>query len=120
MALKKICRYTGCSTLIDVTEKYCDKHKKEERQYDRYRQSAARRGYDSSWRKERKQYLKENPLCIKCLKQNKEIEPATVVDHIIPHKGDMVLFWDKSNWQSLCKKHHDIKTVSEDGGFGNK
>jgi 5-methylcytosine-specific restriction protein A len=44
---------------------------------------------------------------------------ATVVDHIIPHKGDMGLFWDKANWQSLCKPCHDSKTRLEDGGFGN-
>ncbi len=32
---------------------------------------------------------------------------ATVVDHKIPHKGDETLFWDRKNWQSLCKPHHD-------------
>jgi 5-methylcytosine-specific restriction protein A len=47
------------------------------------------------------------------------IRQATVVDHKIPHKGDMKLFWDRSNWQSLCKCHHDIKTATEDGGFGH-
>lgn len=43
---------------------------------------------------------------------------ATVVDHIIPHKGDYERFWDRSGWQSLCKRCHDQKTVHEDGGFG--
>ena len=33
--------------------------------------------------------------------------PATVVDHIVPHKGDMALFWDKSNWQGLCAHCHN-------------
>jgi 5-methylcytosine-specific restriction protein A len=47
------------------------------------------------------------------------ITSATVVDHIIPHKGDMAIFWNKSNHQALCKTHHDIKTASEDGGFGH-
>jgi 5-methylcytosine-specific restriction protein A len=45
---------------------------------------------------------------------------ATVVDHIIPHNGDMVRFWDQDNWQPLCKQCHDIKTATEDGGLGNK
>lgn len=45
---------------------------------------------------------------------------ASVVDHIIPHKGNDDLFWDMSNHQALCKKCHDIKTATEDGGFGNK
>jgi 5-methylcytosine-specific restriction protein A len=35
------------------------------------------------------------------------IEAATIVDHVTPHKGDRRLFWDKSNWQSLCKPCHD-------------
>jgi len=41
---------------------------------------------------------------------NGQIAAATVVDHIIPHKGNQVLFWDESNWQPLCKFHHDQKT----------
>ena len=38
----------------------------------------------------------------------------TVVDHIRPHRGDPVLFWDEKNWQSLCKSCHDKKTWNED------
>jgi 5-methylcytosine-specific restriction endonuclease McrA len=29
------------------------------------------------------------------------------VDHIIPHRGDDRLFWDRSNWQALCAHHHN-------------
>ena len=43
------------------------------------------------------------------MKENK-LTPATVVDHIIPHRGDRKLFWDESNWQSLCERHHNEKT----------
>lgn len=35
------------------------------------------------------------------------LTPATVVDHIQPHRGDSALFWSESNWQSLCAPHHD-------------
>ncbi|WP_143035082.1 HNH endonuclease [Marininema mesophilum] len=28
------------------------------------------------------------------------------------------LFWDKDNWQSLCKRCHDRKTAIEDGRWG--
>ena len=41
---------------------------------------------------------------------------ATVVDHIRPHKGNRELFWDRTNWQSLCKQCHDRKTLTEDMG----
>ncbi|WP_197457685.1 HNH endonuclease signature motif containing protein, partial [Snodgrassella sp. CFCC 13594] len=41
---------------------------------------------------------------------------ATVVDHIKPHCGDMKLFWNRNNWQSLCKGCHDsIKQAEEKG-----
>ncbi|HOO52277.1 MAG TPA: HNH endonuclease signature motif containing protein, partial [Alphaproteobacteria bacterium] len=48
-------------------------------------------------------------LCVECERKGHVI-PATVVDHIIPHRGDETLFWDESNWQALCKKCHDRKT----------
>lgn len=38
---------------------------------------------------------------------------ATVVDHIIPHRGNMELFWRRENWQPLCEKHHNVKTAKE-------
>lgn len=111
--------HPGCTELVDVGS-YCEKHKKAVIRYtDEHRQTAAERSYDSRWRKAREGYLKAHPLCVHCLKEN-QYTPATVVDHIIPHKGDKKLFWDRNNWQSLCKRHHDIKTASEDGGFGNK
>ena len=36
------------------------------------------------------------------------------LDHIIPHRGDRRLFWDRNNWQALCKSCHDSKTMTED------
>jgi len=62
--------------------------------------------YGSEWHRERRRYLLANPLC-KCGAR------ATVVDHIIPHNGDIVLFWDRTNWQSLCTRCHDSKTARE-------
>lgn len=43
---------------------------------------------------------------------------ATVVDHIIPHRGNEELFWDEDNWQGLCKRCHDRKTWREKRGLG--
>lgn len=76
------------------------------------------RGYTYKWRKARERYLRHHPLCVECLKDGRAIE-ATDLDHKKPHKGDMVLFWDQSNWQGLCHPHHSEKTSREDGGFGN-
>ena len=85
------------------------------------RPSAASRGYGTRWRKARKMFLNKHPLCqcIECVGQGL-IRAATVVDHIIPHKGNQALFWDQGNWQAMAKKCHDKKTASEDGGFGHK
>ncbi|MGG0794549.1 HNH endonuclease signature motif containing protein [Brevibacillus laterosporus] len=60
-----------------------------------------------------------NPLCVRC-KERQKITAATVVDHITPHKGDVVLFWDEKNWQGLCTSCHSRKTAKEDGGFNNR
>ncbi|WP_305954200.1 HNH endonuclease signature motif containing protein [Paenibacillus sp. FSL H8-0259] len=65
------------------------------------------------------EYLENNPVCVMCLAAG-TVEAATVVDHIIPHKGDDKLFWRRSNWQPLCASCHGEKTVKEDGGFGRQ
>ncbi|WP_342664986.1 HNH endonuclease [Shimazuella kribbensis] len=51
--------------------------------------------------------------------RNGRVVPATVVDHITPHKGDRELFWDSTNWQSMCSTCHNRKTVWFDGIFRN-
>ncbi|MGL4573939.1 MAG: HNH endonuclease [Burkholderiaceae bacterium] len=43
---------------------------------------------------------------------------SSVVDHIVPHRGDLLLFWRRSNWQALCKPCHDrTKQTIERGGI---
>jgi 5-methylcytosine-specific restriction protein A len=42
------------------------------------------------------------------------LEPAVLVDHVVPHKGDPVLMWDEGNWQASCRWHHDqVKQILE-------
>lgn len=109
----RVCNKPGCNQL--TTESYCELHLKERKQDNR--KSAYRRGYNSAWRKTRVRFLINHPFCVECLKTGKHTA-ATVVDHIVPHKGNSKLFWDKNNWQPLCKQCHDRKTVINDGGFG--
>jgi 5-methylcytosine-specific restriction enzyme A len=73
------------------------------------RLSSQQRGYTNRWEKARAIYLANNPLCVECEKHG-VTKAAEVVDHIDPHRGDMTLFWDVDNWQSLCKRCHDQKT----------
>lgn len=115
-----LCNYPGCKELVSQGERYCSKHKTEANRYkDRNRVSSAKRGYGVAWRRARLAFLADHPLCEECRREGR-LTPATVVDHITPHKGNRELFWDEKNWQALCKRCHDRKTAKEDGGFGNK
>lgn len=78
-----------------------------------WRGTSSERGYDSRWTKARAGYLAQHPLCVCCL-ANGRTSAAQVVDHITPHKGDRVLFWDRDNWQALCWPcHREVKAVLE-------
>ncbi len=81
------------------------------------RETAHQRGYTSRWQKARAGWLRSHPLCVHCQAEGR-VRAANEVDHIVPHKGDSTLFWDNTNWQSLCKPCHSLKTSTEDGGFG--
>lgn len=70
------------------------------------RASAHARGYDHRWQKARLTFLARFPLCSMCQKLGRTVA-ATVVDHIVPHRGDQALFWNTTNWQPLCAPCHD-------------
>ena len=83
------------------------------------RGSAHERGYGHRWRLARAGFLRRHPLCVASLANGLTV-PAEVVDHIVPHHGDMRLFWDSSNWQALSKQVHDsikqeLETLWEQG-----
>ncbi len=71
------------------------------KRHDATRPTASQRGYNGAWRKARAEWLTVYPFCMTCNAQ------ATTVDHITPHKGDDRLFWDRTNWQSLCAPCHN-------------
>lgn len=115
----KPCRHAGCSALVRDGGGYCPAHKRVvQKEVDSRRESSAQRGYGYKWQKAREGYLRSHPLCAEHEKQGQLVK-ATIVDHIIPHKGNKNMFWDSSNWQPLCKLCHDAKTAREDGAFGN-
>ena len=110
--------HPGCSALVNGRDSKCPLHMKAQRKReDEQRNKAVHALYGSRWRKARAIHLRANPLCNACFRIG-QLVPATIVDHIEPHKGDERLFWQRSNWQSLCKPCHDTKTATEDGGFG--
>lgn len=83
------------------------------------RESSLKRGYDNHWRKTREGYLAKHPHCADIFHIHGDNPvPATQLDHVVPHKGDKVVFWSRNNWQGLCTSCHSRKTAAE-GGFGN-
>lgn len=66
--------------------------------------SASQKGYDKHWRIYRFRYLHHNPKCYACGRK------ATVVDHIVAHKGDEELFKNLTNHAPLCNSCHNYVT----------
>jgi hypothetical protein len=67
--------------------------------------------YDGTWEKYRYAFLAINRLCFACGSL------ATVVDHLVPHKGDPVLFKKLDNHIPLCAKCHNTLTSLFDRDF---
>ncbi|WP_341520721.1 HNH endonuclease [Pseudomonas sp. G.S.17] len=75
--------------------------------------SSTQRGYGYKWQQARAGHLRSHPLCAYCQREGRVTE-ATVVDHSIPHRGDMAIFWDKAGWVSLCTNcHSSVKQREE-------
>lgn len=78
--------------------------------------SSAQRGYGYKWQQHRLRFLQLNPLCVYC-EHDGRVTEATVVDHMVPHKGDQKLFWDTENHQALCAPcHSSVKQREEKAG----
>jgi len=88
------------------------------------RRSAFSRGYTKRWSRAAKAFRLQHPLCgmrpgneppvMSLCDQFERTTPATLVDHVVPHRGDATLFWDEGNWQSMCDSCHSRKTQVED------
>jgi 5-methylcytosine-specific restriction protein A len=78
-----------------------------------FRGNTSARGYGWKWQKERLFHLAKHPLCVYC-EETGRVTAATTVDHRIPHRGDQTLFWDRSNWQSLCTNCHSSRKQREE------
>ena len=74
---------------------------------DAQRPTARARGYDSKWEQERAAYLRARPSCERVVDGKACGQVATIVHHIVPHRGNLKLFWSRSNWSPRCKPCHD-------------
>ena len=115
----KICMKAGCGRAAINGKDFCTKHIALQAQRDnrklftkRGKSSEYHRLYESAeWRKRRAAFLKKYPTCFICGK------PATIADHIVPHRGDLNLFYDDSNLQPMCQSCHSRKTMRENQNF---
>ena len=60
------------------------------------------------FRKALRYVLLRHPVCAMCKR-----EPAIILDHIVPHRGQPRLYWERTNWQGLCVHCHGVKTATE-------
>ena len=106
-----------CTKIAEQGKAYCEQHVKPETKNTR---SSTQMGYDYRWQKIRKAFLQRNPLCVECMRTSGVVTPATVVDHIIPHKGNRKLFYDENNYQAMCHVCHNKKSANERQSWDNK
>src|SRR5687768_15883216 len=112
------CPTAGCRVLVERGR--CGQHERErQRETDQRRGNARQRGYGVRWDRASAAFRCAHPLCAVCELEGR-LTAAECVDHIVPHRGDPVLFWNQNNWQSLCWSCHSRKTAREGGGFTNR
>lgn len=58
--------------------------------------------HSARWTRESRAFREAHPLCAECRRKG-IITPSEVVDHIVP-VSVCLDFWDKNNWQALCRK----------------
>ena len=108
----KFCSHPSCNEL--TTERYCDIHreqhelieKEKNTRYEKARSKESAQIYDRTWQKVRLAYLKRNPLCEECLKQDR-VTPAVLVHHIENARDNPELRLDPNNLMSLCNRCHE-------------
>lgn len=105
------CSAPGCGTR--VARGRCAKHAKRD-----LRASAARRGYDSEWRRLRAALLEARPYCmgwgpreIVLRDHRAHGNSAVEVDHITPLREGGTNDW--GNLRQLCKRCHSRRTATE-------
>ena len=112
------CAEPGCPELVAAGR--CPVHARE---LERARGSTDARGYTKRWRRRSSLFRARYPLCgmrpngrapvmSECFATGR-VTLATVVDHVVPHRGDHARFWDElENWQALCGACHARKTAA--------
>ncbi len=107
-------RICSCGKVVPSGQR-CACQRAKAKAYDASRGTAASRGYTGSWRKASAAFLAQpgNERCACGCGRS-----ANMVDHKRAPKGDMALFWDRSNWQPFARVCNTRKAIASEGGFG--
>lgn len=108
-----VCGQPGCPALV-VGAPRCPAHQPPQPK----RGSSTQQGYGSKWRKAKAAYLAVHRWCVECQRHG-HATPSTCIDHIVAHKGNRELFWNRRNWRASCISCNSSKAAREEGGFGN-
>lgn len=89
-----------------------------DRRADAKRGTSSQRGYTGAWDKAKAGYLAKHPFCVFCGCDTRDTPegglPLGVVDHKRRHGGDKAVFWDRNNWQTLCRPCHNSTKQREE------
>src|SRR5262245_10703546 len=69
-----------------------------------------------AWKRRRAAQLTNEPYCKRCHDEGRGAVPATIPNHITPHRGNYELFLGPL--ESLCKWHHDSVVQREERARG--
>ena len=70
------------------------------------------------WHRRARRQLQREPLCAMCLADGRVVA-ARIADHVEPHRGDPIKFWN-GKLQSLCAHCHESrKKRFEHRGYDN-
>ena len=110
-----MCRTPGCRNLCKGGK--CDACKAKggaEQRRAPWREWSLKQYTSYAWKQARKAFLVKHPIC-ECEEctANNIVQPAQVVDHIVPHRGNKELFWDPSNWRAMALTCHNRKAAKE-------
>jgi 5-methylcytosine-specific restriction enzyme A len=106
------CAHPRCPAVVERGGDRCPVHR---RTFEQRRRTSSERGYTSQWTTRAALFRQRYPFCgmrpgnrapvmSRCHEAGR-LTVAEQVDHVVPHKGDPMLFWDEeTNWQSLCNE----------------
>lgn len=117
MAIPKMCRAQGCSTINMDGANYCEVHKRivKEAALPREKKSYHKIYNTAAWKQLSTNVRTKNPICQCC-----GLVKADVCDHIIELQDDDSLGLLEENLQTLCHECHNSKTARVNHARKNK